>query len=127
MRIIELYRDAGWSMARVAGLLEIHTDKVRACLRANGIPIRPRTYYLRFGMKLSHHEIARTAFLYERCLMSEIEISRHLGIAKSTVHYRLTGAGVKLRSKSEGLRLAASKRRERSNDDATELRRIAVA
>jgi predicted DNA-binding protein YlxM (UPF0122 family) len=107
-KIKDLY-EAGFSMKEISDMVHWSKATVHERLRDMGVEIRPPGGSDRHPRCLSHDEIAKTVFMYENMYMTTYEIAPILGIARSTVQYRLKKAGA-LRPGSETLKLKNRRR-----------------
>lgn len=109
--LVELYI-AGFSLSEIENLTDIPRTTVRSRLVTAGVKMRPRggppgnnNRY-----KTPQEDIVKTAFLYERMGWSQNEIAEYMGIHQSTVGNRLVNHGVKIRDRSEAIRLRFKRR-----------------
>lgn len=112
MNIVELYRDAGFSLTEIQDLTGVPRSTVRGRLVRAGVELRSP------GGNRSeppHEEYARTAFLYERMEMTTTEVSEQLGITHDAVCNRLERHGVTMRSRGESARLRFARRPKTSS------------
>jgi DNA-directed RNA polymerase specialized sigma24 family protein len=107
----ELYL-TGFSLKEIDELTGIPYSTVRARLVSAGVKMRPRGAPLgnnnRWGTP--QEVFIKTAFLYEQMGWSTAEIGEHMGVSQSTARDRLLSHGVKLRGRSEAIRLRFKRR-----------------
>lgn len=102
--------EQGFSSRQVSAMTNVCQTTILYRLRKQGVAIRPAGQHANAENRLSHDDLAKTAFMYEQREMSCNEIARELGISHSTVMWRLRRAGVPIRDNSEQQKLAWKKR-----------------
>jgi DNA-directed RNA polymerase specialized sigma24 family protein len=102
-RIIELYK-LGFSIRQVANRTHVSMSCVVNYLNQNNIKRRPPGGWALNAKRLPYDEVAKTVLLYKHG-WSTNEIAKALGIAHSTVRFRLQKAGVPLRPRAESCKL----------------------
>jgi predicted DNA-binding protein YlxM (UPF0122 family) len=100
----------GFSLNEVSRLAHVSPTAIRNRLQIQGIPLRRPGAAGGGGPRLPTSEFDKTMFLYVNMDMSAHEVGQTLGIATSTVMYRLRKAGVHVRTRREQGLLAWRKR-----------------
>jgi DNA-directed RNA polymerase specialized sigma24 family protein len=100
----------GFSLTEVSSLAHVSPTAVRNRLQKQGIPLRRPGAASGGGPRLPASEIDKTVFLYVNMDLSAHEVGQTLGLATSTVMYRLRKAGVHVRTRREQGLLAWRKR-----------------
>ena len=107
----ELYK-TGFSLKEIENLTGIPYSTIRSRLVAARIKRRPRGAPIGNNnrYKTPQEDIVKTAFLYEKMGWSCSEIGEHMGVHQSTIYDRLINHGVKMRNRSEAIRLRFERR-----------------
>lgn len=101
----------GFSLQEISNITDIPKSTVRDRLFKAGVYLGERGQ--RQGTRLPHHELALTAFLYDRMGWSTTEVGEHFGINHDSVCWRLDQAGVPRRTRGESARLRFARRPKR--------------
>ena len=104
-----LYEE-GFSLREVSEMTHVSPTAIRTRLHKQGVTLRPPGAHSEEDHRLAHADIRQTVFMYVDQELSSNEIAKILGIAQSTVMWRLHRAGTKIRDNSEQQKLAWKKR-----------------
>lgn len=100
-QMVALY-ESGLTIAEVAERVHWSPSCVYRNLRVRRVEIRKRGSQR--GPRLDHRHVKLTVLMYRKGY-SMVEIGEALGLATTTIHYRLHRAGEPIRSSRESLRL----------------------
>lgn len=104
-----MYEDAGLSIAHIAKIKGCSYTSIRNRLLAYGVTLRDPAETRRGRSVLPHNEIHKCVLLYENGY-STTEIGEMIGRSSDAVIQRLLKHGVKMRTRSESIRLRFSRR-----------------
>lgn len=104
-----LYEE-GFSLRQVSEMTHVSPTTIRYRLNKQGVKLRAPGQRTGEECRLEHDEIRKTVFMYVEQELSCNEIAKILNISHSTVMWRLSRAGTKIRNNSEQQKLAWKKR-----------------